>query len=736
MNGLLSTQKVLCLYVDNGLSFAVQLKSYKKNPVVEKCFVIDTPFDTVSENGCVKVSDIFTENFRLACKQNNITADSVVFSVDTGRMLNRDIVIPAISTSKIDALLQANSSDYFPIDVSNYKMVYRVIETFSNNSGKNMRLSVCAIPLEIIISYYSLAAALNLKIKTIDYAGNSVFQFVKSFDKNFVPQHDNQNTVNVYLSLSSSGTTINFVKDGVEKLHRYISIGYGRLLKNACESYDVSASALTCFPNSPNGGSAFNVSDFVNAGCRAKKSEMDLFKSKKSGKNNDSGNAEHFAWEELISFDGSGVGKSDGKQDSAQNKNTEPSAAATDKNDDAAVQGDAKSDGMELFGSALIRSIDYFSNFPENANAEYKIYLLGFGCCFDGMDKLISEKIGMDVEKLSNNSDIRSISVAKNDASTSHLPNFSVCIGSVIQPIDFTDKRAELAVPAIEVFRDSGFQSLLVLIGGAVFAICVAAAACLWFIPQSRNSSLKKQYAELNDRIKELSSSKTYYDEHEKWVKIHNEISGINDFLYTKNDKLVYFIEEFERKMPSSFKASQIKIGEDGVSMTITVDSRYEAAYVIMTLREMKSIELTYVSNSFTFGDLTISDDDFVTITDAQYELIKTYLEEIDWLTYDLTELLAQQELFNYFGISVEDYINKDGTLNHKNLDGRYKTLSDDDIRKGLDDQSISFFELFRIRKSSDEQPDQSQGASVNISVSMKYTGQFEIPAEAENSEN
>ncbi len=735
MKGLLPTQKVLCLYVDNGLSFAVQLKSYKKNPVVEKCFVIDTPFDTVSENGCIKVSDIFTENFKLACKQNNVTAESVVFSVNTGRLLNREIVIPAISTSKIDTLLQTNSSDYFPIDVSNYKMVHRVIEVFSDNSGKHMRLSVCAIPLDIIISYYTLAAALNLKVRMIDYAGNSVFQFVKAYDRNFNSSQENPDVVNVYVSLSSSGTTINFVKNGAEKLQRCISIGYGRLLKTACEEYDLSASALTCLQSGTEGDGVFNVMNFVNAGCMANESEKELLKNKKTSKGGtsvaggDHTTDGHMTWEEFIAFGDADSGK--GEKDAHDDEDTGVlTSDISDIKDDPKTSVEARSDGMEMFASALIRSMDYFSNFPENANAEYKVYILGFGGCFEGMSELISQKIGMEVEEISFNTAGKNICGTKNAADAALFPNYSVCIGSVIQPIDFTDKRAELAAPAIEVFRDSGFQSLLMLIGGAIFAICIAVAVCLWFIPRSRNSSLKQQYAELNDKIKALSSSNTYYNEHEKWVKIRNEINGINNYIYTKNDKLVYFMEEFERKMPSSFKTSRISISEDGVSMTITVDSRYEAAYVIMTLREMKSIDLISVSNSFTFGDISVEDDDFVTITDSQYDLIKTNLEGKDWLTFDLTELLDQKDLFNYFGISVGDYINKDGTLNHKNLDSKYKTLSDDDIRKGLDDGSIDFFDLFRIKKISDVGTDKSEGMSVSISVSMKYTGQFEIPAE------
>ncbi|MGK3946564.1 hypothetical protein ABK046_50425, partial [Streptomyces caeruleatus] len=77
-------------------------------------------------------------------------------------------------------------------------------------------------------------------------------------------------------------------------------------------------------------------------------------------------------------------------------------------------------------------------------------------------------------------------------------------------------------------------------------------------------------------------------------------------------------------------------------------------------------------------------------------------------------------ELFKLFGIDIDDYVDKDGNLIHKNIAPEYQNFSDDEIRVGLNDGRINFFDLFMIKKESDVGASTEGSAkSVSISVSM-----------------
>ncbi len=658
----IGSPRVLSVLVDNGVSFVTEMDISSRNPCVYNFFTVDTPFNIVSESGQVICSETFRENFEKACQEHKTNAEKVIFTINSARIINRDITIPYVRANKVESLIISNAAEYFPLDISEYKMVHTVNETLTDKNGKRLSVSVCAVPKDILSSYYDLASYLNLQVESIDYIGNSVFRFMKMFERTHAS--DGSGKTNLYIIPNSSGTVLTFVKNGEVKLQRHIGIGYGSLIENATKISKLTAEeTLTA-----DGNKAFDINnppaDDLIFGIRYNKDE----------------------WRET------NRGFLDG------------------------------------LCPAISRSMDYFESMLESSDIEYQPILAGPATMIKGLKEYLEEGLRLefaDADILFGKKNLNKKVVRAFPAN-----EFSPCVGAIIAPLGLSDKSVAKSVPALEVFKDSSVQSLLLMIGVSVFTICVAVSVCLMYLPRSNNQSLKDQAKALKDKTVELSGAKNSKTEYEKWVDIKNSVDGMNDYLYTYNDKLVYFIEEFERKMPESFVAKNITISEKGVSMTISVDSRYEAAYVIMTLREMESIKVTSISNSFTFGEVgsTTPDDEFTVITDEEYALIESRLVGIDWIAFDFTTL--DPTMFKFFGIDIEDYIDKDGNLIHKNIAPEYQNFSDDEIRVGLNDGTINFFDLMMIRKQSDMNGNSGDTSSkaVTISVSMEYTGKFEIP--------
>ncbi len=658
MNFSLGEPRVLGAYIDNGISYFAEMDKNSRNPIVYNYFTVETPSNIVAEDGSVVCNDEFRNNFIEACKEHKIVADKIIFTVDSGRVINREILIPYVSANKVSSLIHSNASEYFPVDISEYKTVHKVIRTESDSTGKKLRVNVYAVPRDILRSYYDLAGFIGFEVETMDYSGNSIYQCIKAFEK---PHGESEeNNVNMYITMDSNTTMLTFVKNGELKLQRHVNIGYGKMLEQAAMTAKVSCDALIHSPgmgfdmnNPPKDDEIFNV---------------------------------HYDKEEW------------------------------------------KANNLDLIDGivpAISRSMEYFLSLEENGNATLSVYLVGAACKFGGFREYLSDGLGVEIA-------LPELALKKNSLKYVNPEEFDLCeyifaVGACVMPINITDKSVIKTVPALDVFKDSSVQRLILLIGVTVFIICMGVAVSLWFIPRAENAALQNQSNELKDKIAEYGNINSIYSEYENWTSVKESVSNIHKYLYTYNDNLVFFIEEFERKMPSSFKASSINISETGVSMSIAVESRAEAAYVIMTLREMKSVSIKSISNVFNFSSSEdAANDEYVIITDANYNLIESNLSSVDWLTIDLKTLDPQ--LFAFFGIDMTDYVDANGGLKHENINKNYQQMTDDEIRKGLDDGSIDFFELLLIKKESDVIPSTGSGETtqVTFSVTLEYTGNFE----------
>lgn len=209
--------KVLSIEIDSSLTRVVEM-DYKKNLTkVYQCFSFETPQGIIND-GVISVSERFKRALNEKLSEKKIRTNKVVFSINSGRIANREVIIPMVKENKIQSLLTANSSEYFPVDLTEYQLFYRILEKIEDQRNKKLKVSVYAVPIEIIVSYQRLAEFLGMSIKSIDYMGNSVYQEMKKvFDKE-------QSAI---LKIEGESSVITIVKEGQIKLQRNIPYGVG-----------------------------------------------------------------------------------------------------------------------------------------------------------------------------------------------------------------------------------------------------------------------------------------------------------------------------------------------------------------------------------------------------------------------------------------------------------------------------------------------------------------------------
>ncbi|MBR5602065.1 MAG: pilus assembly protein PilM, partial [Clostridia bacterium] len=234
MNISLGSKHLLAFQIDNGVSQVAELRVHAKSVSVLKSFSVLTANGTVEDDGALVAGEDFVNLLKEQIRAHGIKTDRAVFCVNSDRIITREVIIPNIKRSQILTLLSTNAQDYFPVDVSDYKLDYSVQEQVVENGVKKLKILARAVPKHIISSYYALAKMLEIGVEAIDISGNSVLQAVGVNPRMITESTDTEGSTYLVANMYSGGTQLTFIKDGTVRLQRTISMGlddnFGRYL--------------------------------------------------------------------------------------------------------------------------------------------------------------------------------------------------------------------------------------------------------------------------------------------------------------------------------------------------------------------------------------------------------------------------------------------------------------------------------------------------------------------------
>lgn len=146
---------------------------------VSGCVMFQTPPNAVVDGEIID-QDIVAAALRENLSRAGLKNKKVIFTISSTRIATREVTIPPVKENKIKALVEANAAEYFPVDMSKYRITYTLQEKVTSGENLGNRLIVMAAPLTILEGFFSLAASLGLQIHAIDYSGNSQFRLLET----------------------------------------------------------------------------------------------------------------------------------------------------------------------------------------------------------------------------------------------------------------------------------------------------------------------------------------------------------------------------------------------------------------------------------------------------------------------------------------------------------------------------------------------------------------------------
>ena len=227
--------KLVSIVINNEYIKICEITKSGKNSVVHKTVTIPAPEDCYVE-GVIEQTDVLAKAIKVVMDEHRFNANNVAFSISSPRLATKEVLIPNVKANKIDKLVQANATEYFPVNMDEYIIQHTILEKVEDSGQDKLKLMVAAVPSEVAESYYNLAKTMGLKIAFIDYVGNSTYQIMK---QQIGPE------VSLVIQVENDSTVINIFKENVLQLQRMVPYGKSMLVNAVMERYELKYDAAT-----------------------------------------------------------------------------------------------------------------------------------------------------------------------------------------------------------------------------------------------------------------------------------------------------------------------------------------------------------------------------------------------------------------------------------------------------------------------------------------------------------
>ena len=531
--------KVLSIEIGTNLTHIVEMDYKAKKPKVYKAFCFATPADMVDE-GVVKINGLFGSFLAGKLKEQKISTNKVMFVLNSSRIATREIDFPNVKDNKIQSLIYANASEYFPVDLSQYQLIHEIIGHVEEGDVKRTKVSVIAIPQDILDSYHMLALECGFTIVGFDYVGNAIKQLMKRE----IPEE-----IKVSVKVDETSSILTIMEGEEVKLQRVVNYGIGESIE------EIQDSELF--------GEFLSFSE-----------AMDVARMKTCM---------------FLHFDQMSGGEA---ETDVTGREIDPMKLAQLRT--------RVTYGLQSLISGVERVLDYYRSRNTDKTIE-RIYLTGIGMDFSGLSKLMTNELNCKVVALQS---FEHILIDKNLGMQNYkLAEFFACIGATLQPLPIFNDGKKKKSGAKKTTTDENGNELPGAVENESYAIPIAvcgmfvlAAAAMLGIGNYKNMSIEKNNASLQGLISDLGYAQQTFDEYNAATATYNWVKEMDDATVTYNNNLTSLIEELEKKMPSEIRVLSLAASEGGVTLAIEVGSKAAVADTIMQLREFDSIVIGNVS--------------------------------------------------------------------------------------------------------------------------------------------
>ncbi len=199
---------------------------YEKGKIVVNDFwIIPTPPNSF-ENGNILKPDLIAEAVSQKVDIRRLKAKGAVVLVTGDSVIDREVVLPKMTEKELKNVIMFEADQYFPVDLTTYKVDYKIIEEISDEDGKKYRVFIVAVPIDILDGYINLMNEFGMKIEVMDIPANALAKFVTLEAGLSSPENNSSLAV---IDLGASTSRVIMIDGGKFRFERMIKFGINDL---------------------------------------------------------------------------------------------------------------------------------------------------------------------------------------------------------------------------------------------------------------------------------------------------------------------------------------------------------------------------------------------------------------------------------------------------------------------------------------------------------------------------
>lgn len=522
--------RAITIEIGYSLTKVCEVDYKAKTHRIYKSFTVANGAEIIND-GALNATPEYVANLQRALAVNHVKTKQVVFTIGSSKIASREVMIPFVKENRIADVVNANASDYFPVDLSQYQLSYTILGTVGEKGSQQYKLMVIAVPSSLLTGYYELAKALKLEVAAIDYASNSIYQVVK--DECAKGKH-------IVVKIDERSSLVMAVEDSVMTFTRNVSYGVEAVMEAVMNTL--------CW------GEVTSVEQAIRVLQR----------------------------NECITL-----------EDKSKTEKVETEEPHIGRPEPQPVVRTAKTKALEDVMDAIVplvngisRVIDYYASRTSGEGIE-RILITGLGADFKGMGELLAQEVNMPVTVLKEAAGWNLMRNFKNECFSEYI----ACVGAAVAPLDFkqeAEKRGKEKKGKEGSSAKAGTN--WAPLAYSIFGVGLAAAAALAAIPMVNYAKLTKTNMELKAQAGSLEDIIPIYNE---YVRVQTEramVGAMYDATESRNEELEEFLGELEDKLPSNVNVVSFSSSSLEVSINMKVQTKDDVGETVEQMRTFHSL--------------------------------------------------------------------------------------------------------------------------------------------------
>jgi len=247
MDLLYKKTSMVCIDVGYRNIKVVEVSVRKNNSIfINNYGIVSTPTDCI-KNGAIYDVDKVLSVVKAVIKEQNMKAKNAKIIMSGTNIITRIYMIDKVTGESDDFTVKNSIPKFLPIDVDNYRMDYKILNTIKEKGKEKYKVFVTAVPKNILQSYVDVLQGLDLKPLAVDIPANSTAKFfnreiqTKDMDDYYSKRKFKKVESDTFavLDFGSETTIVNFLKDRVLEFNKVILSGSANMDEHISRELDI-----------------------------------------------------------------------------------------------------------------------------------------------------------------------------------------------------------------------------------------------------------------------------------------------------------------------------------------------------------------------------------------------------------------------------------------------------------------------------------------------------------------